>query len=308
MRIDQEKLQQYGHLNVIAKQAVEGFITGLHKSPYHGFSVEFAEHKIYNKGESTKNIDWKLFARTDKLFVKNFEEETNLRCYIIIDNSSSMYFPLETKDGTLNKITFSCYAAAAIMLMLKKQRDAMGLYVFSDKIETSIGPKSTSLHYKLLISELEKLLLPVSSETRKNTSASNALHEIADRIHKRSLVVIFSDMFDTSVEKNEELFAALQHLKYNKHEILLFNVADKKKEIDFEFDNRPYNFIDLESGEEIKVHPNEVKSAYTKAIHSYIQELQRKCGQYKIDFIEADINQGFNQILLPYLIKRIRMG
>ncbi len=307
MRIDQEQLQQYGHLSLIAKQAVEGFITGLHKSPYHGFSVEFAEHKIYNKGESTKNIDWKLFARTDKLFVKNFEEETNLRCYTIIDNSSSMYFPFDN-GKLLNKISFSCYAAAAIMHMLKKQRDAMGLYIFSDKIESAIGPKSTSLHHKLLISELERLLIPISTETRKTTFASSALHEIADRIHKRSLVLVFSDMFDNAAETKDDLFAALQHLKYNKHEILLFHVVDKKKEMDFEFENRPHNFIDVESGEEVKVHPNEVKTTYTKAIQAYKQELKHKCGQYGIEFIEADINQGFNQVLLPYLIKRIKMS
>jgi uncharacterized protein (DUF58 family) len=306
MKIDQEKLQQYGHLSIIAKQAVEGFITGLHKSPYHGFSVEFAEHKIYNKGESTRNIDWKLFARTDKLFVKNFEEETNLRSYIILDNSSSMHFPLDGKS--INKITFSCYAAAAIIFMLKKQRDASGLFVFADKIETVIPPKSTSLHQKLIINELEKLLLSFSIETRKQTFASKALHEIADRIHNRSMVIIFSDMFDSSSEKNDDLFSALRHLKYNKHEILLFHVTDKEKELDFEFDNRPYKFVDLESGEEVKIHPKEVKSSYTKAINSYRLELKKKCGQYGIEFIEADINQGFNQVLLPYLIKRIRMS
>ncbi len=156
--IHQHKLQQFSHLELIAKQVVEGFITGLHKSPFHGFSVEFAEHRLYNTGESTKNIDWKLYGRTDKIFVKRYEEETNLRCQIIIDNSSSMYFPIE-KDKQ-NKITFSVYCAAAMIQLLKVQRDAAGLSTFSEKIELHTQAKSSPVHYKMLFNELEKLLFP----------------------------------------------------------------------------------------------------------------------------------------------------
>jgi uncharacterized protein (DUF58 family) len=305
--INQQPLQQFTHLELIAKQVVEGFITGLHKSPFHGFSVEFAEHRLYNKGESTKHIDWKLFGRTDKLFIKRYEEETNLRCQIIIDDSSSMYFPIpDEKTGKKNKITFSAYCAAAIIALLKNQRDAVGLSVFSEEVEFHSAAKSSSLHHKMLYHQLEKLIQPYDVKVHKKTSAVEALHQIADSIHKRSLVVIFSDMMD-SKSNAEELFSALQHLKHNKHEVVLFHVVDKEKEMDFEFDNRPYRFIDMETGEEVKLHPSQIKETYLAQMADYKKELMLKCGQYKIDFVEADINLGFDQVLMPYLVKRTRM-
>lgn len=306
--IDHNRLQQFGSLEFLARQVVEGFIVGLHKSPFHGFSVEFAEHRLYNAGESIKNIDWKLYGRTDKLFVKRFEEETNLRCILVIDNSSSMYYPVKEKPSIdqPNKITFSIYAAAALMNLMRKQRDAVGLSIFADKIQLSTAAKSNSVHFKYLYSELEKMLEPIPAETRRDTFATAALHEIADNIHKRSLVVIFSDMFENSRD-NSGLFSALQHLKHNKHEVVLFHVVDKKQEIDFDFDNRPYKFIDLESGKQVKVNPLEVKAEYNKAIQAFTSELKVKCGQYRIDFVEADINAGFEQIMLPYLLKREKL-
>jgi uncharacterized protein (DUF58 family) len=305
--IDPHPLQPFTHLELIAKQVVEGFITGLHKSPFHGFSVEFAEHRLYNQGESTKHIDWKLYGRTDKLFIKRYEEETNLRCQIIIDNSSSMYFPIpegkETKD---NKITFSVYCAAALIELLKRQRDAVGLSIFSENVELQTNAKSSSLHHKLLYHELEKIIQPRQLDEHKKTSAIKALHQISEAIHKRSLVVIFSDMMDSHAD-SDELFSALQHLKHNKHEVVLFHVTDKQKEQDFEFENRPYRFIDMETGEEVKLHPNEIKETYLKEMADYKRELMLKCGQYKIDFVEADINLGFDQVLMPYLVKRTKM-
>jgi uncharacterized protein (DUF58 family) len=312
--IDQQPLQQFTHIELIAKQVVEGFITGLHKSPFHGFSVEFAEHRLYNKGESTKHIDWKLYGRTDKLFVKRYEEETNLRCQLILDTSSSMYypvvenkaFPFAEKKGHVNKITFSAYCAAALIELLKRQRDAVGLSIFSDKVEIHTAAKSSSLHQKLLYRELEKCMQPQDLKAHKETSVIGALHEISEAIHKRSLVIIFSDMMDSSAS-SEELFSALQHLKHNKHEVIVFHVTDKQKELDFDFDNRPYRFIDLETGEEIKLHPNELKEHYLSQMAAYKKELMLKCGQNKIEFIEADINLGFDQVLMPYLIKRTKM-
>lgn len=305
--IDQHPLQKYTHLELIAKQVVEGFITGLHKSPFHGFSVEFAEHRLYNKGESTKHIDWKLYGRTDKLFIKRYEEETNLRCQIIIDNSSSMYFPVpEGKNSKDNKITFSVYCAAALVELLKRQRDAVGLSVFSEYVELHTSAKSSSLHHKMLYHELEKMIQVRDLKEHKKTSAVQALHEISEAIHKRSLVIIFSDMMDSHAE-SEELFSALQHLKHNKHEVILFHVTDKQKELEFDFENRPYRFIDMETGEEVKLQPNEIKDTYLKEMADYKRELVLKCGQYKIDFVEADINLGFDQVLMPYLVKRTRM-
>jgi uncharacterized protein (DUF58 family) len=312
--IDQQPLQQFTHIELIAKQVVEGFITGLHKSPFHGFSVEFAEHRLYNKGESTKHIDWKLYGRTDKLFVKRYEEETNLRCQLILDTSSSMYYPVVEnkafsfgeKQGHVNKITFSAYCAAALVELLKRQRDAVGLSIFSDKVEIHTAAKSSSLHQKLIYRELEKCIQPQDLKAHKETAVIDALHEISEAIHKRSLVIIFSDMMDSRAS-SEELFSALQHLKHNKHEVIVFHVTDKQKELDFDFDNRPYRFVDLETGEEIKLHPNELKEHYLSQMAAYKKELMLKCGQNKIEFIEADINLGFDQVLMPYLIKRTKL-
>ncbi len=305
--INTGEIQQLSHLELLAKQVVEGFITGLHKSPFHGFSVEFAEHRLYNKGESTKHIDWRLYGRTDKLFVKRYEEETNLRCQLIIDNSSSMHFPDESKGKVQNKINFSVHAAAAIAYMLRMQRDAVGLSIFSDQIEINTKAKSSSVHHKMLFAEMEKRITDPAIQIGTKTMGAQALHEIAETIHKRSLVIIFSDMMDNSNDP-EEIFSALQHLKHNKHEVVLFHVTDKKTEEDFKFENRPYLFIDVESGEEVKVHSNEIRDTYISSMKNFKHELKLKCAQFKIDFIEADINEGYKNILLPYLLKRERMG
>lgn len=300
MPIQQEEIQAYSNLELIAKQVVEGFLTGLHKSPFHGFSVEFAEHRIYNTGESTRYIDWKLFGRSDKLYVKRFEEETNLRCHILLDISSSMYFP----EGEMNKMRFSVYAAAAIIHLLKKQRDAFGLTLFDNEIRYHSDARSSMVQQRLLWQQLENILVNQSKE--KTTNVSLALHQIAESIHKRSMVVIFSDMM-SSMQEEEDIFNALQHLKYNKHEVMLFHVVDKSKELDFNFESRPYEFIDVETGQHVKVHSNAVKEAYKKAVTDYTVALANKCAQYKIDFIEADISHGFQQVLTPYLVKRERM-
>ena len=295
-------LQDFGNLELLSQQVVEGFITGLHKSPFHGFSVEFAEHRLYNTGDSIRNVDWKLYGRTDKLFVKRFEEETNLRCQIVLDVSSSMYYP----EKDFNKLLFSAYASASLMYLFKKQRDAFGLSFFSDKLEFSSAAKSTAGHLKYLFSELEKVMTRKGRGNR--TAVAPALHQIAEQIHKRSLVIIFSDMLEGEYGDGlSEIFAALQHLKYNKHEVIIFNVLDHKMELEFDFENRPYHFIDLENGEELKIHPNNVKEAYQSAVNSYHQELKLKCAQYKIDLVDADIHSGFYQVLHSYLIKRAKM-
>lgn len=303
VQLKPEDLKELSHLELLAKQVVEGFITGLHKSPFHGFSVEFAEHRIYNSGESTRHIDWKLFGKTERLYIKRYEEETNLRCQLIIDDSSSMYFP---EDG-LNKITFSIQCAAALIELLRRQRDAVGLTIFSDSVELHTLAKSTSMHQKMLYTELEKLLVRYKQENSKKTSTVEALHHVAENIHKRSLVIIFSDMFDSRLGKEDEIFSALQHLRHNRHEVILFHVTDKETEEEFQFQNRPYRFVDMESGEEVKLHPSEVRESYISSMNSYRKELLLRCRQYHIDFVEADIRKGFRQVLMPYLVKRIRM-
>lgn len=300
MKIELSKLNEYGSFELLAKQLVEGFITGLHKSPYHGFSVEFAEHRLYNTGESTRYIDWKVFARTEKLFVKQFEEETNLRCRILIDNSPSMHYPSNTKG----KLKFSVIAAAALSYLLIKQRDAVGLTSFSEEVEENLQIKSTKSHLNKIFHVLEGLTN--NNPEQKGTNAAKVIHEIATNSHKRSLIIIFSDFFERE-EDSDELFKAIQHLKHKKHEVLIFHVTDFSTERDFEFSDRPYEFIDLESGEKLKVKPAEIKERYKEEVSKFYKELKLKCAQFKIDFIEADINEDIDHLLRAYLLKRTRM-
>ena len=303
---DIEQFHQFDNLGLIAREVVEGFITGLHRSPFHGFSVEFAEHRLYNQGESTKHIDWKLYARTDKLFVKQYEEETNLRCQLVIDTSSSMLFPYyKGKKHLRNKLAFSVYTAAALIYLLRKQRDAAGLTLFSDKIEFHTTPRLSSVNAELMYGKLAELLKPDNSRLRKNTNTTKVLHQIAENIHKRSLVIIFSDMVDN--HDTSELFSALQHLRYNKHEVILFNVNDHDQEYEFHFSNRPHKFIDLESGQSLKFNPWEVKKDYKATVKSYYEDLKVKCGQYQIDLARADINKDFSDVLFTYLVKRKKL-
>jgi uncharacterized protein (DUF58 family) len=300
--IQRLRLAQFGNLELLANQVVEGFITGLHKSPFHGFSVEFAEHRLYNTGESTRHIDWKLYGRTEKMFTKKYEEETNLRCQIVLDVSSSMYFE---KDG-VSKFEFSVYAAASIIELLKRQRDAVGLTFFSDKIELHTQAKSSVAHHRFLFSELEKRFVQYQSDKSSNTNAIQALHDIAELTHRRSLVVVFSDLLDDP-SKIDELFQALNHLKHNKHEVILFHVVNKALEVDFNLDNRPYQLIDMESGEKMRIQPAEIKAKYVEEIQKYFNEIKMRCANYRIDFMPADVNEGYNQILLQYLLKRQKM-
>ena len=297
-----KNIAELQNLELLANQVVEGFITGMHKSPFHGFSVEFAEHRLYNKGESTRHIDWKLYAKTKKLFVKRYEEETNLRCHLIIDNSASMHYP-EIKNPSLDNLTkigFSVIAAAALMEILKRQRDAVGLSIYSDTNEYYAPAKGSERHRRMLLSYLDELL---KSKSDKTTDTYKVLHEIAEKIHKRSLIFLFTDMFQSD-KNEEELFEALKHLKFNKHEVVLFHTYDGKLEKDFDFENSPKKFVDVETGEEIKLFSSAVKKEYKKTVENYFNDLKLKCMQYKIDYVPVDINKGFNQILISYLISR----
>jgi len=300
---DISDLRQFENLELLAKQVVEGFITGLHKSPFHGFSVEFAEHRLYNTGESIKNIDWKLYGRTDKLFVKRFEEETNLRSRIILDISSSMLFPYKEKTRQ-SKLMFSILSVASLIHLLRKQRDAVGLTLFSDDIELHTQTKMSSVHARILYKHLNALAFG-DKPLNKKSKPAKLLHLISEKIHKRSLVIIFSDMF--SSEDPEKLYSALQHLKHNKHEVILFHVTDKEHEAELKYQNRPYKFIDMENGETVKLNPNDIREFYKSSTGNFYDKLKLKCGQYKIDFIQADVKSDFSEILIPYFIKRSKL-
>ncbi len=302
----QEELNKAGgfkNLEHLAKQVVEGFISGMHKSPFHGFSAEFAEHKIYNQGESTRHIDWKLFAKTDKLYTKRYDDETNLRCHIILDNSSSMHYPEMNGFSleNLNKISFSALASASLMHILKKQRDAIGLSIYSDAYDFYASEKGSERHHQMLLAQLSNSV--ISKPLNKKTETYKYLHQIAEKIHRRSLIFVFTDMFQTETDE-DKLFEALRHLKHNKHEVVLFHVFDKSKELTFDFDNKPKRFVDVETGEFINLYSDSLKENYEKLVKSYFEDLRIKCGQNKIKYVEADINRSFDSILTTYMVER----
>ncbi len=301
------KTSGFGNLELLARQVVEGFISGMHKSPFHGFSAEFAEHKIYNPGESTKHIDWKLYAKTDRLYTKRYEEETNLRCHLIVDNSSSMHYPAvqEPSITELNKISFSALASAAIMNLMKKQRDAVGMSIYSDTYDFYTGEKGSDRHHHMLLDQLNGIINTTRShkEQPKGTDTYKHLHLIAEKLKRRSLVFLFSDMLQDDVEQ-EQLFEALQHLKYNKHEVILFHTYSKEKEYNFDFDNSPKKFVDVESGASINLYADSIRDIYKSSVETYFKTLQIKCAQYRIKYIPAIIENGFSPILTTFLVER----
>ncbi len=301
-----EKISSFQHLELLANQVVEGFISGMHKSPFHGFSAEFAEHKVYNSGESTKHIDWKLFAKTDRLYTKRFEEETNLRCHLIIDNSSSMHYP-KLHDGQQffeSKIGFAVLASAVLMNLLKKQRDAVGLSVYSDNYEYYAPEKGSERHHRMLLNKLEQLL--AESKQSKNTDTVTFLHQIAEKMHRRSMIILFTDMFQPGNE--EALLNALQHLKHNKHKVVLFHVIDNKTELSFDFDNTPRKFIDVESGEEVNLFADNIKEEYEKRAESYFKRLSLTCAQNRIKYVPVSAGKNFEKILTTYLVEKQMFG
>ena len=301
-----QKISSFQHLELLANQVVEGFISGMHKSPFHGFSAEFAEHKVYNAGESTKHIDWKLFAKTDRLYTKRYEEETNLRCHLIIDNSSSMHYPKLKNDEPFyhNKIGFSVLASAVLMNLLKKQRDAVGLSVYSDKYEYYAPEKGSDRHHRMLLNKLENLI--DNKVETKNTDTITFLHQIAEKMHRRSMIILFTDMFQSGNE--EALFNALQHLKHNKHKVVLFHVIDNKTELNFDFDNAPRKFIDIETGDEVNIFADNVKVEYEKQVESYFKKLALTCAQNKIRYVPVNVGENFEKILTTYLVEKQSFG
>lgn len=301
--MESSNLVQFGNLEILARQVVEGFITGMHKSPFHGFSVEFAEHRIYNQGESTRHIDWKLFGRTDRLYTKKYEEETNLRCQMVLDISGSMFFPLNQEN---TKMRYALYSIASLIELLKRQRDAFGVSLFSDELMWHSPCKSSSVHQRYLYTELEKQLAPFTPKKNQQSQPSKILHEIAELIHKRSMVCLFTDFLSID-ENTDDFIAALNHLKHAKHEVVIFHVFSRDLEMDFKLDNRPYRLVDMETGEEIRMLPNDFKLAYQKNVNKYFSDIKLKCGDHAIDYVPVVIEEDYNQILIQYLIKRQKM-
>ena len=311
MPINLAQTESFSKLELLANQIVEGFLTGLHQSPFHGFSVEFAEHRIHNVGESTKNIDWKLFARTDKLYTKKYQEETNLRCNILLDVSQSMRFPVSSNNdvNSLNKIGFTMYATCALLKLMQKQRDAVGISFFDDSIKFKSEIKNNNNHIKWLIENIENELFKEQKNSNSSTNIIQTLNTIAEQSHKRSLIILFTDFIQSSNNESlPDLLSAIQHLKHQQHEVIVFNVIDNKLEVDLNFDNRPTKFVDLETGLSIKLNPIEIQKEYKKVKENQLNTLKQGLLNFKIDYVECDINKGFHSILLGFLMKRKRLA
>ena len=292
-------LTAYEHLDVYASQVVEGFITGLHKSPYHGFSVEFAEHRQYMPGDEIRRVDWRVYGKTDRFYVKQFEEETNLKSYIIIDTSASMGFASEipkSKDHRISKIEYASYIAASLSYLMVQQRDAVGLTLFDSTVHSTIPPHATKQHLRRLLAELEKIT------PGQTTNSASALHQLAERISRRGLVIILSDLFDDP----SKVIAALKHFRHNHHEVLVMHILDPL-ERSFAFGGDAV-FKDVETGEKLTTQPYHIQKAYQEAMKNFIDRYKRECRENSIDYFLLDTATPFDVALLNYLNKRQRIG
>ena len=279
------------NLSLRAKLVVEGFIIGLHKSPYHGFSVEFSEHRPYGFGDEIKFIDWKLWAKTDRFYIKQFEEETNLKCHVILDKSSSMSYG----SHSINKFEYSkCLAASLIYLMIKQQ-DAVGLTTFDDKLNITIPPKSKVSHLNLLLQTMH------NSETGGETDISLLLHSLAESIHKRGLIILISDLIDNE----KDIIKGLRHFRHKGHEVIVFHIMDPK-ESNLDYDEN-INFIDLENQKELKIDARQIKSQYNKAFKNFCDYYKNECVKNNIDYIPINTMDSLDGSLMQYLIKRMSL-
>ena len=301
-----EILSKLSSLELRAKKIVEGFISGLHRSPYHGFSVEFAEHRPYNPGDDFKHIDWKAYAKKERFYVKQYEEETNLRCYVLLDTSSSMMFK---HFGEWSKLRYGIHYAASLLYLMHRQRDACGLIPFNSEIETFIPAKGTYAHLRQIYTQLERELIKEEKRDKeqRKTASAKVIHEVAKRLNHRSLVVIITDLFE-NVDEQEALISSLKHLRHRKHEVLLFNVLENRSERLLDFANDRVIFEDMETGQELEVMTSQVRDDYQAKVEQYTHDFQMACSEFEIDFEQIDTEGQFDQALLAYLNKRRRLG
>jgi uncharacterized protein (DUF58 family) len=310
MQFELPQEYEFGSLEWLSRQMMEGFVTGLHKSPFHGFSVEFSEHAMYNPGESTRHIDWKLYGKTDRLYTKKFEEETNLKCRILIDTSGSMLYPLKgegVNPRNPNKLQFSLLSAAMLYQLMRRQRDAFALSLFDDSVYFESDMASTQRHHRFIMSKLEEQLL---AEQKLGTPAriADSLHRVADTQSKRSLVIVFSDFFCENENEENDLLDALHHLTHNKHDVILYQVSDHKTEWNLEFGVEPHRMIGLEGEQELKLTPEEVKGLYLEEVERFRKKFFSACLQWGIDAVEADIQQDYRKVSQQLLIKRQKVS
>lgn len=300
--LDPAFISQVSTMEMRARMIVEGFITGLHKSPYHGFSVEFAEHRPYNPGDELRHVDWKVFAKTDRHYVKQYEEETNLRQYVVLDTSPSMRYK---HASGISKLEYGAWLAGALHFMMVRQRDATGLIGFDDHIHTLMPPKSTQGYLRQLLTRLEELTGAAPTENR--TGAAAVLDEVAERIGRRSMVVLITDLFE-NVSEHEALLKSLRHLRYRGHEVLVFHVLETETERRFRFPDVPMRFVDMETGEEMSLQPSQLRENYAEAVQAFSDRFRDRCRERNIDFIELDTSTSYRAALLAYLNKRQRLS
>ena len=290
--LEPEMVARLSNMSLRARLVVEGYIIGQHKSPFHGFSVEFAEHRAYGPGDEIRHIDWKLYGKTDRFFVKQYEEETNLRSYILLDTSRSM----EYKSNKISKLDYGNYLSAALAYLMINQQDGVGLTLFDNQIQTFIPPRSKPSHVNTILTHLDK------TGSGRDTDVGIVLHEMAERIKKRGLIILISDLFD----ETENIINGLKHFRHNKQEIIVFHVMDRK-ELNFDFSNRT-KFKDMETDEQITTEPWKIRKIYQKAIQSYQDELRLRCREQKIDYVPLFTDQNLDLALNEYLKKRQRLG
>lgn len=305
MILDPTLLNSIAPLDIKARQIVEGFISGMHRSPFHGFSVEFAEHRPYNPGDDLKHIDWKVYAKRDRLYVKQYEEETNLRCYILMDVSPSMRF---RHFADWSKLKYSVHLSAALAYMMHKQRDACSFIPFDQELSGIEPAKSSYSHLRHIYSRMETVLKSDDDKeiNRRKTATANVIHEVAERVNRRSLIIILSDLFE-NVQQHEELISALKHLRHRSHEVVLFHMLEKRSERELDFPDGRFIFEDLETGSEIDVLPKQIRNDYQKKMAEYTHRFKNICSNARIDYEEVDTESSFNLALLAYLNKRKKM-
>lgn len=290
--LDPEGLARVGNLELVARQVVEGFITGRHRSPYHGFSVEYLDHRAYTPGDDLRTLDWKILARTDKYHVKLFEDETNLRAYILLDCSKSMSF----KSGGIDKLTYGAYLASALTYLMLRQNDAVGLVLFDTEVRDFLSPRAHPTQFRRILDVLDK------TGPKGDTDVGRILHQVAERIRRRGLVIVISDLIDNE----EKIAAGLQHFRHDHHEVIVFHVMDDA-ELTFPYD-RLTRFKDMEGGGRVVVNPKSLRARYLSRINAFTETIRGACLERKIDYSLTNTKEPYAQFLAAYLDKRHRMG
>jgi uncharacterized protein (DUF58 family) len=296
--LDPATVGRLASIELKARLVVEGFIVGLHKSPYHGFSVEFAEHRQYMPGDDIKHLDWKVYGKSDRFYIKQFEEETNLKGYILLDASASMGYrsPDAKINAGLTKLEYGSYLAAALAYLMLRQQDAPGLLVFDEHIRSYIPPHGARSHINNILRQLDK------TQPSAKTESSAAFHELADRIKRRGLIIVISDLLD----EPDKMLAGLKHFRHRKHEVIVFQVLDPfERNFNYSAEAR---FRDLETGEMLLTNPYQIRQAYTERLAEFIETFSRGCRESQIDYHLLDTSVPFDKALFGYLAKRSRLG